>query len=370
MNHYNDYSWMIQAIIEGEKGRWIAPPNPSVGCILVKNNIEIARGHTLEPGHGHAETVALQRAGSDAIGATAYVTLEPCSHFGKTPPCANALIAAGVKRVVIGTVDPDPRVSTNGIHLLRQAGIEVDTGIAEKEVTKSLRAYIHQRSTGRPFIVAKIAITLDGRIAAVDHSSQWISCPEAREDVHFTRSLSQAIVIGSGTALKDQPSLTVRGPHQSKNPPLRVILDSRGNVPAIGPLFDPSLAPTLVITTHQGAKIRRNEWDRAGAEVIVIQEDPTTQSIDLQIVMKELAKRGVLQVLVEGGATLHQSLFESNLVDRMDVYIGPKVVGPRGIPALFGADAGTIEQANQFRLIDHNRFGHTIRCRYDVYRTH
>lgn len=368
MPQKTDYEWMLEAIAEGEKGRWLAPPNPSVGCLIVKNNIEISRGHTVEPGKGHAEAIALRRGGSEVRGATAYVTLEPCAHHGRTPPCAVDLIHSGIKRVVIGVVDPDQRVSTKGIKLLREAGIEVEIGVAAKEVTRSLRAYLHQRSTGRPFVIAKMAITLDGRVAAADRTSQWISCPEARKDVHLTRSLCQGIIIGSGTALMDRPQLTVRGVELPLSPPMRVLLDSRGRVAAEGPLFDTKLAPISVYTTEEGAKVRGAEWERAGAEVVVLPVDSKGQSVDLEAVVLELGSRGMLQVLVEGGAVLQQKLFESRLADRIDVYIGPKAVGPRGVPALFGSDAETMEQAVNFHLIDHCRLGNTIRCRYDVYR--
>ena len=239
---------MQQALALANQARWHAPPNPWVGCVIVNNKTVIGKGFTQPPGQAHAEVCALREAQEKAQGATLYVTLEPCSHTGRTPPCTQAIIQAGIKKVVIAQMDPDQRVSGKGIIQLQEAGIEVYQGLCQEQAEISLTPYLYQRRTQLPYTLLKAAVSLDGRLAAVDGTSQWISSPEAREAAHLQRAASQAIVIGAKTALNDQPRLTVR--HPTVHPrlaPLRVLLDAKGRVPTEGPLFDQTLAPTLVI---------------------------------------------------------------------------------------------------------------------------
>lgn len=360
----NDNEAMLRAIALGEKARTSAPPNPWVGCVLIKDNRIIGEGCTQQNGRPHAETVALLAAGPAAEGATAYVSLEPCSHFGKTSPCASALIQAKVAHVVIAIEDPDIRVSGKGIHMLREAGIIVTLGICAAEATRSLKPYLWQRKTGRAFCHVKAAMSVDGRIAAPDHSSQWITCPEARLDTHILRAESQAILIGSGTALNDKPSLTVR--HMTiaaDKQPLRVILDPSGKVLPPSPLFDTTLAPTLIITSSECAEKAKQAWSETGVEVVELSLD-SEGGIDLLQLLKFLGKRGIIQVLVEGGGTLLGNLMRHKLIDQLTLYMGTCILGDKGLPLFKNLDIKNIEEAPKLELINFRKIGDTLRLDY------
>ncbi len=356
--------FMQQALLLGERARLHAPPNPWVGCVIVKEGQIIGQGYTQPPGQAHAEICALEQAQERAKGATLYVTLEPCAHSGRTPPCTQALIEAGIHEVYFGVHDPDPRVKGKGASQLQQAGIRVFSGICQEEIQRSLASYLYQRKKKLPYTILKAAISLDGRTAAADHTSQWITCSQAREDVHLLRAASQAILIGAGTALKDRPRLTVRHPSYSvAHQPLRILLDAKGRVPASGPLFDQSLAPTLVITTSQSPENRQREWQSAGAEVVLV--SCSSKGVDLDETWHLLGKRSILQVLVEGGATLHTALLETSLVNRLLIYIGPLLLGPLGCP-LYQKNLSTLQQAQRLSLQDVKRTGDSVRLDYLV----
>lgn len=343
--------WAIQL---GEKGRVSAPPNPWVGCVIEKNGEILAVGYHEAVGKKHAEAAALEKAGVLARGATAYVSLEPCAHQGRTPPCVNALIDAGIRKVVIPLLDPDPLVSGKGVDLLRKAGIEVIIGVGAQEAAHSLRPYLHHRTVKRAFCVLKTAISLDGRISAADGSSQWITGEEARADLHLLRAHSQAILIGSQTALIDSPRLTVRGIEVLKQP-LRVLLDSKGRVPPQGHLADLSLAPTLIFTASTE---HCKGWEKCGVEVIV------KPKLDLQEVLEELGRRQVIQVLVEGGGQIYSSFLKQCLADQLIVYIGNCLLGDRGKPWIPDFPVSTLAEAPRWKLAGMLRFGNDIRLDY------
>lgn len=356
--------FMEQAVALAELARFQAPPNPWVGCVIVKDGQIIGKGYTQPPGQRHAEVCALLEAKEKALGATLYVTLEPCSHIGRTPPCTQAIIQAGIREVYYGIQDPDPRVQGSGESQLKQAGIRVFKGICEKKIQYSLAPYLYQRQTGLPYTLLKTALSLDGRTAATDQTSQWITCAQAREDAHLQRAASQAIIIGAGTALKDLPRLTVRHPSYSvAHQPLRVLLDSKGKVPAKGPLFEQQLAPTLVITTSQSLQNRQDEWRASGAEVAIVSESQT--GVDLQEAWHLLGKRSILQVLVEGGATLHTALLTTPLANQLLIYIGPLLLGCCGIP-LFQKEIATLQQAQRLSLLHVQRFDQSVRLDYQI----
>lgn len=362
-----DREFMLRAIALGERGRLRAPPNPWVGCLLVGDGTIIGEGYHNADGEPHAEVVALQQAGSKARGATAYVSLEPCAHHGRTPPCACALVTAGVARVVIAIEDPDLRVSEKGIARLRQAGVEVVVGVCRAEATRSLRSYLHQRRTGSAYCILKAAVSLDGRLAAADGTSQWISSPEARVDVHRLRAESQAVLVGAGTAIADQPYLTVRDwMAPDVRQPLRVLLDASGRVPAEGPLFDPELAPTLVVTTFAAPEERIREWKRRGADVQVVPQVVSQDSVgvDLAATLRLLGKRGVLQVLVEGGSQVHSSLLREGLGDQLTLYFGALLLGDRGLPLSHGVNPSSISAAKRLVCVHSAQFGDTLRADY------
>jgi diaminohydroxyphosphoribosylaminopyrimidine deaminase/5-amino-6-(5-phosphoribosylamino)uracil reductase len=358
---------MRQAIDVAAAARRVAPPWPHVGCVLVRDGAVVGAAATgpFRTG-GHAETNALAQAGDRASRATAYVTLEPCSHHGNTPPCADALIAAGIARVVVGIEDPDPRVAGQGIARLRAAGLDVTIGVLAADVEQQLAAYLHHRRTGRAYVVLKTAASLDGRIAAPDGSSQWITGPAARADAHARRADSQAIIVGGGTATHDRPALTVRdlpahddallGPA-----PLRVLLDARGRTPADGPLFDVTLAPTLAVTTPAADPDGVAAWKAKGVEVVEVGSGATGHGVDLDATLRLLADRGVLQVMVEGGAALHAAFLAEARAQRLVTYVGATLLGPRALPALPLDTVATIADAPRFTLTGVQRLGNDVR---------
>lgn len=356
--------FMQQAMVLADRARWQAPPNPWVGCVVVKEGKIVGEGYTQPPGQAHAEVCALKQAEGRAKGATLYVTLEPCAHTGRTPPCTEAIIQAGIREVYFGIHDPDPRVSGKGIHQLQQAGIKVIQGLCEEEIRSSLASYLYQRQTGLPYTLLKAAMSVDGRTAAADQTSQWITCPQAREDVHLLRAASQAIVIGAGTALKDCPQLTIRHPSYTlSRQPLRVVLDAKGQVPAKGALFDQKLAPTLIITTAQASTTRQSEWQSVGAEVAIV--SPSLNGVNLNEAWDLLGKRSILQVLVEGGSTLHSALLETSLVNHLCIYVGSLLLGSSGYP-FYQKQIATLQEARRLSLQGVQKLGDSVRLDYQI----
>lgn len=354
--------FMELAIALGEKARFWAPPNPWVGCVIVKNNQIVGQGSTQPPGQQHAEVCALKEAQELSKGASLFVTLEPCPHQGKTSPCTQAIIQAGISNVYIGVEDPDSRVSGRGIEILRKAGINVFIGICKEKIAHSLKPYLHHRKTGLPYTVLKTAISLDGRIAAPDGSSKWITCEEARKDVHIQRALSQAILIGANTALADAPQLTVRhSEYTLKQQPLRILLDSNGRVPVAGPLFDQGLAPTLVITTSKASSEKMREWEKKGIDVQVV--SASGQGVDLFETWRLIGERSIVQVLVEGGASLHTSLLKASLYQELLVYVGALLIGLEGKPA-FLHHINHLKEAKRLTLHETKQIGQTVRLLY------
>ena len=357
-----DEQWMAAAVTRASGARRRTAPNPWVGCVLVRDGVVVGEGATEPPGGPHAEAVALAAAGDAARGATAYVTLEPCSHHGRTPPCADALIAAGVTRVVVACTDPDPQVAGRGLDRLRAAGVDVTVGVQADAVALQLAPYLHHRRTGRAYCLVKTALSLDGRTAAADGSSQWITGPDARADAHGLRADSQAVVVGSGTALADHPALTVRDVHPGpEHPPLRVLLDARGRVPAAGPLFD-AAAPTLVVTTDLADPAAVEAWTAAGAKVEVVPD--AAGKVDLPAVLALLGAHGVLQAMVEGGAALHGALLAAGLVDRLSVYVGATLLGTGAKPGLDWPGPASITTAPRLRLVEVRTLGDDVRLDY------
>ncbi|MEI8000218.1 MAG: bifunctional diaminohydroxyphosphoribosylaminopyrimidine deaminase/5-amino-6-(5-phosphoribosylamino)uracil reductase RibD [Actinomycetes bacterium] len=342
-------------------------PNPWVGAVLVADGVVVGEGATRPPGGPHAEVVALAEAGERARGATMVVTLEPCAHRGRTGPCADALVAAGVARVIVGVEDPDQQVAGAGIARLRAAGIEVEVGPGGDEVRAQLAPYLHHRRTGRSFCLAKSALSLDGRVAAADGTSRWITGPRARADAHGVRADSQAVVVGSGTALADRPALTVRDVAPApERPPLRVLLDGLGRVSADGPLFDVSLAPTLVCTTRAAPDAVVAAWRAAGAEVEVVAPSATSprRGVDLGAMLDLLGARGVLQAMVEGGSALHGALVAEGRVDRLVCYVGAVSLGADGLPGLAWPGPSTIADAPRWTLESATVLGDDVRLDY------
>jgi diaminohydroxyphosphoribosylaminopyrimidine deaminase/5-amino-6-(5-phosphoribosylamino)uracil reductase len=364
MPEARDTELMTRAVVVGERGRRSAPPNPWVGCVLAKGGVIVGEGFHVRPGEPHAEDAALRSAGERAQGSTAYVTLEPCAHTHRTGPCADALIAAGVERVVAAVEDPDPQVRGRGFARLRAAGVDVVIGVGADEVARSLAPYLHHRRTGRAYCLAKVAMTIDGRISAADGTSTWITGDASRRDAHELRADSQAIVVGSGTALADDPALTVRGVEPAPVVPLRVLLDGRGRVPATGPMFDPSLGSTLVLTSDGAPNVAVDAWRAAGAKVEVISRSDSGHGLDLRVALEVLGANGVLQAMVEGGAGVHGSLQEHGLADHFVAYVAPFALGTEGRPVFTWDGPPTLSSARRLVLDSVTRIDDDVRLAY------
>src|SRR5215218_7879340 len=292
-----DEAWMARAVALAEGGRGVTSPNPMVGAVLVRDGRVVGEGFHQAAGGPHAEALALAAAGAAAAGATCYVTLEPCAHHGRTPPCADALVAAGVARVVAAMADPDPRVDGAGLARLRTAGVEVTVGVGADAAAEQNAAYLTHRRLGRPRVTLKAAASLDGKVAAPDGTSQWITGPDARADGHRLRAEADAVLVGAGTALADDPRLTVRLPGHGGRQPLRVVADAAGRLAPAGHLFDGE-APTLVATTPAAPAAAVDAWKAAGAEVLICNRAPDG-GVDVEDLLRALAARGVLELLVE-----------------------------------------------------------------------
>lgn len=361
----DDY-YMQEAILLGAKGRMTAPPNPWVGCLLVNESKVIGEGYSQPAGGNHAEVMALKAARQDPAGATAYVTLEPCAHTGRTPPCAEALIRAKIGRVVIALEDPDSRVSGQGMQMLRDAGIPVTLGCCAEMARLSLAPYLHHRTHQRPYSVLKVALSIDGKNAAADGTSQWISSKEARIDAQRLRAESQAILVGSGTALADNPRLTVReSTLLPLKQPLRVILDSSGRLPSSLNVFCADEAESLIVTTTRCPSERLREWEKCGTEVAVLSDDQETGRIDVNELFALLGQRGIIQVLVEGGGAVQGSLIKAGLCDSLIVYVGSCILGEQGHSAFKGMSITTLTEAPQLQLSEVAKVGNSARLSYN-----
>ena len=345
-----DDALMNAAIALAARGAGRTRPNPSVGCLLVKEGRLVARARTADSGRPHAEAQALAIALDAARGATAYVTLEPCSHQGQTPPCADALIEAGIARCVIGISDPDKRVSGQGIAALKQAGIEVTTGVRAHAVAAGLSGYLTHRRLGRPEIILKLATTLDGKIATQTGESRWITGPTARRKVHALRARADAVLIGIGTALDDDPLLDVRDMGDLPQP-VRVVLDSRLRLPLTSRLVQ-SAARTPVWVIHgAGAEAsHRAALEQAGVRLL---EVPTGQSgqTDIAAALACLGDAGLTSILCEGGAGVAAALLKAGCADRLALFSAGKVIGAEGISAVGALGLDTLKNAPSFDLL-------------------
>lgn len=342
--------YMRLALEEAERALGWSSPNPAVGAVIVRDGELVGRGHTRPPGGEHAEIVALREAGDRARGATVYCTLEPCGFFGRTPPCTDALTRALVSRVHYALEDPDPRVRGDGHRRLQEAGIVVECGDGADESARLLEGYLKHRRTGMPFVIAKFATSLDGRIAAASGDSRWVSGLATREWSHRQRARIDAIVVGSRTVLVDNPQLTARpeGAAEPVHQPLRVVVDSRGRVPADAAVFGGG-SPTLVATTEVAPADWRTSLARAGAEVLALPAHG--DRVDLEALLSALGGRGALTVLFEGGGVLLGSLFDRQLVDRMQAIVAPMIIGAQDAPAAV-AGRGAYRMADAPRLRD------------------
>lgn len=332
----DDLRYMSEALRLARQGRYTTQPNPRVGCVIVKDDVIVGEGYHARAGGPHAEIVALKQAGHRAYGATAYVTLEPCAHHGRTPPCANELVIAGIKRVVAATEDANPLVAGKGVKILQDAGIAVEVGLLADEAKALNAGFLRRINGGLPWVRVKLAMSLDGRTAMANGESQWITGPEARRDVQKWRAMSSAIVTGVGTVLADDPSLTVRPEEWSEwhygevVPPWRVVLDSEFRTPPTAKIF---AAPGRVIVVGAGARPDRQQaLEKAGATTWVL--PGRNGKTDLTALLKRLAEDGANEILVEAGATIAGAFAQAGLVDEYVVYMAPVLLGSTARPLL------------------------------------
>jgi diaminohydroxyphosphoribosylaminopyrimidine deaminase/5-amino-6-(5-phosphoribosylamino)uracil reductase len=329
-------------------------PNPAVGCVIVSpEGVIVGRGWTRAGGRPHAETVALAEAGAAARGATAYVTLEPCAHIGQTPPCANALIAAGVARVVAAIEDPDPRVKGGGFAMLRNAGIDVVVGTLTSEARKLNEGFFKRIAERRPLVTLKFAQSLDGRIATATGESKWITGEEARRFGHLLRARHDAILVGIGTALADDPELTCRVPGLVSASPLRVVLDTSLRLNESSKLAQSAREiPTIVFTTStDGAALRA-----AGVEIVEVERDARGRP-DIAAVLNALADRGATRLLVEGGASVHATFLNRGFADRLEVFRAPILLGSAGQASVEALAAISLDETPRFRCVGRCKLG-------------
>lgn len=322
---------MRLALAEARRGLGRTSPNPVVGAVIVRAGRVIAVGHHLFAAGTHAEAAALRQAGKAAKGADLYTTLEPCDHHGRTPPCSEAILAAGIRRVFSGSSDPNPLVRGRGVRRLRRAGIEVHTGVLASETDLLNRPFFKVMMKGLPFVTLKAAVTLDGKLATATGDSRWVSGPEARAWVHRRRNEVDAVLVGANTARWDNPRLTTRLPRGKGRDPLRVVVDSQLRLPASLRLFTlSSEARTLVACSERAPSARQKRLEAKGVDVLRVEENRAGQ-VDLRALLLELARRGVLSVVAEGGAELFASLLRGGLADELALFIAPKLLGASGM---------------------------------------
>jgi diaminohydroxyphosphoribosylaminopyrimidine deaminase/5-amino-6-(5-phosphoribosylamino)uracil reductase len=351
--------FMKQAIGLARRGAGRVSPNPLVGAVIVRGGRVVGAGYHRYYGGPHAEVHALQQAGAAARGADMYVTLEPCSHTGKTPPCADALVKAGLGRVFIGIRDPNPLVSGRGIKKLRAAGIEVETGVLENDCRRLNESFLKFITTGMPFVVLKAAATLDGRIATRTGDSKWITCDESRRFSHRLRLEADAVIAGSGTVLADDPQLTVRLGKKAVKQPLRVVVDGRLRISLSAKLLHKDLAPgTMIVTSpEKAASVKARRISAAGAQVLA--GAVAGGCIDLKRLFHRLAKMGISRILIEGGSEISASALAAGLVDKVHFFYAPKIIGGRAATGMIGgggcakiAQAVHIEDISIRRICD------------------
>ncbi len=355
----SDERFMRMALRLARRGR--PSPNPRVGAVIARDGEVLATGYHRAAGEPHAEAMALAKLDFRAPGATLYVTLEPCVHYGRTPPCAESIVSAGISEVVAGMVDPNPRVRGRGIERLREAGIRVRVGVLEQECTDLNRGFIKVMTLGLPHLTLKVAATADGKLATVAGASRWITSGEARRAVHRLRADSDAIIVGSGTVAADDPRLTARhGGRPRGRQPLRVVLDSTLRCPQDALVFTDRAAPTLVFTTPGADSRKRDELETRGVEVAEVPAD-IAGKVALPAVLRNLAGRGVLYALAEPGSTLAWSLARSGFVDRYWFFHAPKLFGGARAPTMMGGEGvARVEEAVPLRWSRIRRIGQDV----------
>ena len=337
----DDKHWMRRALRLAEKGRGRTSPNPMVGAVLVKDGEVVGEGYHVRSGEAHAEIVALRKAGDEARGSVLYINLEPCTHYGKTPPCAPALIEAGVKRAVVGMEDPNPLVKGRGLDMLRAAGLDVEVGIL-KEACRSLNeAFCQYIRTKEPFVILKIAATLDGKIATQHGESKWITGEDSRRVAHRLRDQADCLLVGIGTILKDDPMLTTR--IRKGRDPYRVILDSRLRIPEKANVIDQNPEKTILATTELAPKEKMESLEKRGVRVLIL--DSVQGRVNLKSLLSRLGEMGMMSILVEGGSEVNGSFLNEGLIDKIFLFLSPRFLGGQALGIFGGRGAEKLEEA-------------------------
>jgi diaminohydroxyphosphoribosylaminopyrimidine deaminase/5-amino-6-(5-phosphoribosylamino)uracil reductase len=355
----SDEKFMRLALRLARKGEGKTSPNPMVGAVVVKGKDIVGTGYHHRAGAPHAEVLALRQAGDKAKGATLYLNLEPCDHFGRTPPCTQAILKAGIQRVVAGMKDPNPLVSGRGIRRLKEAGVRVEVGICEKICRELNAAFGKSVTTRTPWVILKAAVSLDGKAATRSGDSRWISSKASRRQVHRLRAAVDAVMVGIGTVQKDDPLLNVRLPGQrTARQPWRIVIDSRLRIPLssriVGTAED---FPTLVATTSAAPPGKRERLKKAGVKILVIRGDRQGR-VKLRSLMKELGVLGIQSVLLEGGPTLNAAAVKERIVDRILLFVAPKIIGGREAPGMMGGEGvGRMKEALRTEILKVRRIG-------------
>ncbi|WP_141433825.1 bifunctional diaminohydroxyphosphoribosylaminopyrimidine deaminase/5-amino-6-(5-phosphoribosylamino)uracil reductase RibD [Bacillus sp. 03113] len=350
-----DQMFMKMALDLAATAKGKTNPNPVVGAIIVKDGVVVGSGIHRKAGEPHAEVHAFRMAENHAKGATLYVTLEPCSHYGKTPPCAELVRDSGVRRVVVAMKDPNPQVAGRGIDLLREAGIDVEVGILEEEASLLNERFIHNMISKTPFVISKTAMTLDGKIAAYNGHSKWITGEAARETVHQLRNEVDSILVGIGTVLADDPMLTTRLPEGGKNP-IRIVLDSHLRIPLDAKITDCSQAKTWIVTQKDSDPKKVEALKEKGVEIIIAPSN--SSGLDLHSIMDVLYEKGVTDLLVEGGGEINAAFLRAGLIHKFLVYVAPKVLGGRDSIAPFtGENVEKMDEALELKFHSVEKIG-------------
>ncbi len=354
--------YMQKAFQIAKKGEGRTSPNPVVGAVIVKSGMMVGEGYHPMAGMPHAEIYALNGAGKKAQGATLYVTLEPCNHYGRTPPCTEAIINAGITKVVIATPDPNPDVAGGGAKRLRDAGIKVEMGVLEKEGRKMNEVFFKYSQTKIPFVVLKTAMSLDGKLATRSGDSQWITSDEARRHVHQMRNIYDAIMVGVRTVMRDDPMLTCR--IEGGRNPIRIIVDSEGSTPTSARVFQNALVDgknfLIIATTDKAPREKIEALTKAGAHVIIAPRDHNGK-VDLEWLIKELGRRGITSVLIEGGGTFNAAALEAGIVDKMVSFIAPKIIGGKDAPtAVEGEGVSSMKEVPELQDVSYRTIGKDI----------
>lgn len=355
-----DEHYMKIALDLAKKAEGYTSPNPLVGAVVVKDGEIVGRGYHARAGDPHAEIVALREAGERAQDATLYVNLEPCCHYGRTGPCVEAILAAKVKKIVVAMIDPNPLVAGKGIAWLKQSGVAVTTGVLAEEAARLNEVFVKYITTGLPFVVLKAAMSLDGKIATREGESKWITSVAARFYGHRLRHRYDAILVGVNTVILDDPALTARLPEGGGKDPVRIIVDSQARTPPEARVITrQSGSPTLVAVTPAAPEERVTALKKAGAQILVVPAE--NGRVNLKLLMKELAKREITSVLIEGGGEVHASALGAGIVDKVIWFIAPKIIGGKEAPGPVGGHgAGRLGEATLLKDVLLMRFGEDI----------